>query len=60
MRHDWILEVLADLRGYAERNALPDTARAAAAALAAARAELAPEPATVVDAGPERRADLHG
>ncbi|MEY4984215.1 MAG: hypothetical protein RIR62_2481 [Pseudomonadota bacterium] len=59
MRHDWILDVLADLRGYAERNALPATARAAADALALVRAELADQQAAKADAA-DQRADMHG
>ncbi len=39
MRHDWIIDVLSDLRSYAEQNGLPATARAADAALAVARDE---------------------
>lgn len=39
MRHDWIIDVLSDLRLYAEANGLQATARAADAALAVARDE---------------------
>lgn len=60
MRHDWIIDVLADLRSYAERNALPATARAAADALAVARAELVPLRAVKGDGGSDAKADLHG
>lgn len=44
MRHEWILNVLADLQLYAELNGLSDTAEHAGAALAAAEQELAPAP----------------
>ena len=40
MPHDWILQVLADLRAYALANDLPATAAMAAEALMVARAEL--------------------
>ena len=40
MPHMWILEVLADLRSYAEKNNLPATAQAAADALVVAETEL--------------------
>lgn len=39
MRHDWIFDVLADLRQYAQLNGLPATARAAGDALAVVRHE---------------------
>ena len=41
MRHAWILDVLTDLRTYAEANDLPAIAVAAAQTLAVAEAELA-------------------
>ena len=41
MRHEWILNVLADLHLYAELNGLPETAERAGAAMAAAERELA-------------------
>lgn len=40
MPHDWIFDVLADLKVYAERNGLSDTAAKAAEALMVARAEI--------------------
>lgn len=40
MRHDWILEVLSDLRSYALRNGLPDLAERVDQTLRAARIEL--------------------
>lgn len=40
MSHDWILDVLADLRNYALRNGLPETAAQAEATLRVARAEI--------------------
>ena len=41
MRHDWILNVLADLQNYAEKNDLPAIAVAAKQNLAIARSEIA-------------------
>ncbi len=41
MPHAWILDVLADLRSYAEKNNLPAIAQAASDALVVADAELA-------------------
>lgn len=41
MRHDWIFDVLSDLLAYADRNDLPLLASKVAAALDAARVELA-------------------
>jgi hypothetical protein len=40
MRHNWIIDVLADLRSYAEVNNLPDIALAAQQALDVAAAEI--------------------
>jgi hypothetical protein len=40
MSHDWILDVLADLRRYALKNDLPRLARQVDAALRTARHEL--------------------
>jgi hypothetical protein len=40
MRHEWILDVLTDLRLYAEKNCLPAIAIEAERALIVARAEL--------------------
>jgi len=40
MPHDWIFDVLADLKIYAERNGLSATAAKAAEALIVARAEI--------------------
>ena len=40
MRHDWILDVLADLRSYAVKNDLPALARKVEEALDVARAEI--------------------
>ena len=40
MRHEWIFDVLEDLRSYAVLNGLDDTAAKAEAALLAARVEL--------------------
>lgn len=41
MRHDWILDVLSDLRNYALRNGLAQLATQVDAALRVARAEIA-------------------
>jgi hypothetical protein len=41
MRHDWIIEVLTDLRAYAERNSLARIAQGTDDLLALARAEIA-------------------
>ena len=41
MPHAWILDVLADLKTYAEGNALPATAKAADDTLKVAQKELA-------------------
>ncbi len=48
MRHDWIFDVLSDLKAYALKNDLPALAAKAEEALIVARAEIAagegPEP----------------
>jgi hypothetical protein len=41
MGHDWIFDVLADLRRYAQANGLPATADGAEALLRVAKAEVA-------------------
>jgi hypothetical protein len=41
MRHDWILNVLADLQSYAEKNDLPVIAAAAKQNIIIARSEIA-------------------
>ena len=41
MRHDWIFDVLSDLRAYAVANGLPGLAAKADEALVVARAEVA-------------------
>lgn len=41
MRHEWIFDVLKDLRNYAEKNGLSAIAAEAERALAVARKELA-------------------
>ena len=43
MQHDWILDVLEDLRSYAEKNGLSATAAKAEEAMRVARAEMAAE-----------------
>lgn len=40
MRHDWIFDVLIDLRSYAQANGLPALAAKAEEALRIARAEI--------------------
>ncbi|WP_430464896.1 hypothetical protein [Tabrizicola sp.] len=44
MRHDWIFDVLRDLRAYAQANGLPALAAKADEALRVARAELPAAP----------------
>ncbi len=41
MRHDWIFDVLADLRKYADKNDLPEIAAETDRMMAVARRELA-------------------
>ncbi|MBC2834270.1 hypothetical protein [Paragemmobacter straminiformis] len=41
MGHEWIFDVLADLRAYAEQNDLPDIARKTEELIAVARDEIA-------------------
>ena len=41
MRHDWIFDVLTDLRLYAQKNNLPETAEGAEVLLQLVRAEVA-------------------
>jgi predicted transcriptional regulator len=41
MRHDWVFDVLKDLRRYAEKNGLPALAARVDAALAVAEVEIA-------------------
>jgi hypothetical protein len=56
MRHDWIFDVLEDLRVYASLNGLPGTVVQVEEALRIARAEAAPgaghQPSSAVDALP--------
>jgi hypothetical protein len=40
MRHDWILDMLADLQDYARRNDLPELAQKTEEALVVARREI--------------------
>ncbi|MGP3698245.1 hypothetical protein [Rhodobacter sp. NSM] len=49
MKHDWILDVLTDLRTYAERNALVSLAAALDETIRLARAEIGGQPS-----GPEK------
>lgn len=46
MRHEWIFDVLKDLRNYAQKNGLPAIATEAERALDVARQELAQQTAT--------------
>lgn len=46
MGHEWILDVLADLRAYATQNGLPTLAAKTDETLRTARAELAARPPT--------------
>lgn len=58
MRHEWILDVLRDLKAYALANGLPAVAAKADEALQMARAELSPLQAPFdpgPDGGPARR-----
>ena len=41
MRHDWIFDMLKDLRSYAQSNGLPALARKADEAMRVAQAEVA-------------------
>ncbi len=41
MRHDWIIDVLSDLRSYALKNGLPELAAEVEACLRVARTEIA-------------------
>jgi hypothetical protein len=50
MRHDWVFDVLRDLRAYALANGLPALAAKADEALRVARTELA-APAALGDTG---------
>lgn len=54
MRHDWIFEVLRDLKAYAQANGLPALAQKADEAMRVARAELAI--ATLTEIPPEAEA----
>lgn len=47
MRHDWIFDVLRDLRAYAQTNGLPALALKAEEALRVACAEVAAPPAAL-------------
>lgn len=44
MRHSWILDVLSDLRAYADMNNLPAIAAAAAQTFGIAKTEIAATP----------------
>ncbi len=49
MRHDWIFDVLSDLQDYAVANGLTDLASRVAAALEAARREVAADERTAAE-----------
>jgi hypothetical protein len=51
MRHDWIFDVLTDLRLYAQKNNLPETAEGAAVLLRLVRAEVSARPVDDDDGG---------
>ena len=51
MGHDWVFDVLADLKSYAEANGLPELAAMADQTLAVARAEIAAQAAKAPDPG---------
>lgn len=53
MRHDWIFDVLRDLRAYAQSNGLPAVAQKADEALHVARAEIAASPLGETGAEPD-------
>jgi hypothetical protein len=53
MRHDWIFDVLADLRAYADQNNLPALAAQVTAALRVADLEISDEAVSLA-----RRLDL--
>ena len=55
MRHDWIFDVLKDLRSYAQSNGLPALALKADEAMRVAQAEVAACPASgpAAEGGPE-------
>ncbi len=46
MRHEWVFDVLRDLKAYAQSNGLPALAAKAEEALAIARAEIVALPTT--------------
>jgi hypothetical protein len=66
MRHDWIFDVLADLRAYADQNNLPALAEQVAAALRVAELEIGVETphsmskrGSVAGAAMEKRRRIH-
>jgi hypothetical protein len=59
MRHDWIFDVLSDLKAYAIANNLPAVAAKADEALAVARAEIDAQ-GSDVDGPPGRRGTPSG
>lgn len=56
MRHDWIIEVLEDLRAYAAHNDLPALAAQTEETLRVARAEIAAPPLSECKPTPDRNA----
>jgi hypothetical protein len=57
-RHDWIFDMLSDLKDYAAENGLPDLACSVEAALAIARREAAGADGPI-NHDPARRARAH-
>jgi hypothetical protein len=55
MRHDWILDVLADLHAYASRNDLPGLARKMEDALQEMRREMGDSEAAAISLPPPQR-----
>ncbi|MEY5037212.1 MAG: hypothetical protein RL472_318 [Pseudomonadota bacterium] len=52
MRHEWVFDVLRDLKAYAQSNGLPALAAKAEEALTIARAEIIALPESESDADP--------
>ncbi len=53
MRHEWVFDVLRDLKAYAQSNGLPALAAKAEEALTIARAEIVALPASEAGADPD-------
>lgn len=52
MRHDWVFDVLTDLRSYAQRNGLPRLAEQADLTLRTAREEVDAQTRTLAETEP--------